>query len=83
MVLLLNISEATAKRIIELCSDKHISVNKLASLSGITQSTVNSIINGDSKNPQLKTILKICYGIEIPLYEFFKSPVFQNIDIDI
>ncbi|WP_058953193.1 helix-turn-helix domain-containing protein [Clostridium tyrobutyricum] len=79
----MNISEATAKRIIELCDDKNISVNKLASLSGITQSTVNSIINGDSKNPQLKTILKICYGIEIPLYEFFKSPVFQNIDFDI
>lgn len=79
----MNISEATAKRIIELCNDKHISVNKLASLSGITQSTVNSIINGDSKNPQLRTILKICYGIEIPLYKFFQSPVFQNIDIDI
>ncbi|PRR86008.1 helix-turn-helix domain-containing protein [Clostridium luticellarii] len=79
----MNISEATAKRIIELCNDKHISINKLASLSGITQSTVNSIVNGGSKNPQLKTILKICYGIEIPLYEFFKSPVFQNIDIDI
>jgi len=83
VVLLLNISEATAERILELCKNKNISVNKLASISGLTQSTVDSIINGKSKNPQLKTILKICYGVEIPLYEFFKSPVFQNIDFDI
>ena len=76
----MSIAEATAKRILELCEKENISINKLAILSAITQSTLNSIINGESKNPQLKTIFKICYGLNITLKDFFDSSYFNDID---
>ena len=75
----MTIAEATAKRILNICKEQGISVNKLANLSAITQSTLNSIVNGESKNPQLKTIARICYGLNINLYEFFDSDLFNNL----
>lgn len=78
-VMKMTIAEATAKRILNLCDEQGISVNKLANLSAITQSTLNSIINGESQNPQLKTIVRICYGLEIDLHEFFDSDLFRSL----
>lgn len=77
----MNIAESTAQRILDLCQENNISINKLANLSGITQSTLNSIVNGESKNPQLKTIVKICYGLDISLKTFFDNHIFDNIDV--
>jgi len=78
-VIKMTISKAVAKRILNLCEEREISINKLANLSAITQSTLNSIINGESKNPQLKTIAKICYGLDINLCEFFDSDLFNDL----
>lgn len=77
----MDIAEVTSKRILELCNENNISINKLTNLSIITQSTLNSIINGESKNPQLRTIAKICYGLGISLKDFFNSSYFDNLDI--
>lgn len=75
----MNISEAIAKRILHLCETQNISINKLASLSQITQSTINSIVSGESKNPKLKTVFKICCGFNITLKDFFDSPYFDDL----
>ena len=37
----MNIEEAVKERIIELCRERDISINKLCNMSGVTQSTVN------------------------------------------
>lgn len=58
-------------RIIELCDQRGISINRLAELSEITQSTLNSIMNNNDPNPQYKTIEKICKGLNITLSDFF------------
>ncbi len=60
-----------AKRILALCTERNISINKLADLSEITQSTLNSIMNNNDPNPQYKTIEKICTGLGVTLAEFF------------
>jgi len=60
-----------AKRISELCTERNISVNKLADLSDITQSTLNNIMNNDDPNPQYKTIERICAGLGITVADFF------------
>jgi transcriptional regulator with XRE-family HTH domain len=60
-----------AKRILELCNERNISINKLAELSEITQSTLNSIMNSSDPNPQIKTLDRICTGLEITLAVFF------------
>ncbi|RAL20830.1 helix-turn-helix domain-containing protein [Thermoflavimicrobium daqui] len=72
------ISEKVALRIKILCDSKGITINKLAKLSGLTQSTLNSIVNGESKNPRLLTLEKICYGLGITLQEFLDSPEFND-----
>lgn len=77
----MSVAEAITKRIFELCKEQNISINKLANLSAITQSTLNSIVNGESKSPQLKTIVKICYGLNVSLSYFFNSHYFDNLDV--
>ena len=49
-------------------------------LSGMPQSTVNSLIDGSSQNPKLLTILRLCLGLNMELKEFFDDPVFKNLD---
>ena len=76
----MDISEWTAYRIKTLAKQKNITINKLATLSGLTQSTVDSIINGKSKNPRLNTIKKICEGLNISIIDFFNDPLFDEIE---
>ncbi len=79
----MTISEAVSKRILNLCNNYNISINKLATISYLTQSTVQSLINGDSNNPKLLTITRICYGLNISLSDFFDDDLFKNLDIKI
>ena len=67
-----------AIRIIDLCKEKSITINKLADLSGLTQSTIDSIVSGKSRNPQIVTLYKICEGLNISLSEFFSEDTEPN-----
>ncbi|MBR3848736.1 MAG: helix-turn-helix transcriptional regulator [Oscillospiraceae bacterium] len=79
----MNIGEATKLRIIELCERKEITVNKLATLSGITQSTLSNIIGGRNNSATVSTIKKICDGLDISIQDFFKSSLFDNLEQEI
>lgn len=76
----MKLHEAVGKRILEYCNKKDISPNKLCTMSGIIQSTVNSIFSGRSKNPKLATINDLCTGLNIKLKDFFDSPLFDNLE---
>ena len=76
----MKLHEAVGKRILEFCNERKISPNKLCTMSGIIQSTVNSIFSGRSQNPKLATIQYLCEGLNISLKDFFDSPLFENID---
>ena len=75
--------EAIAKRIIQLCNERNIAVNELANISGISPSTVYSILNEKSQNPGAVTIKKLCDGLEITLGEFFSSSEFDALEQEI
>ena len=75
--------EAIANRILQLCNDRGIAINELANLSGVSPSTVYSILNTKSQNPGAVTIKKLCDGLEISLREFFDSPIFDDIEQEI
>lgn len=62
-------SEAISKRLISICKERKLTTNKLSTLSGITQSTVQDLITGKSKNPKLKTLHKIAIGLNMTLSE--------------
>ena len=76
----MKLHEAVGKRILEFCDERNISPNKLCTMSGVIQSTVNSIFSGRSQNPKLATSQYLCEGLNITLKEFFDSPLFNNLD---
>ncbi|NLM85973.1 MAG: helix-turn-helix transcriptional regulator [Clostridiales bacterium] len=74
---------AVANRIHELCEQHGLTINALADNSGISPSTVYSILNQKSKNPGIITIKKICDGLDITLADFFESKHFDGIEQEI
>ena len=75
--------QAIANRILELCSERNIAINELANISGVSPSTVYSILNEKSQNPGAITIKKLCDGLEITLGEFFSTPEFDTLEQEI
>ncbi|MBQ8747906.1 MAG: helix-turn-helix transcriptional regulator [Clostridia bacterium] len=79
----MNIGEATRLRIEELCREHSITVNKLATISGITQSTLNNIVSGRNCSTTVSTVKKICDGLKITIQDFFDSSLFENLEQEI
>ena len=75
--------EAVAKRILQLCQEKNIAINALANLSGVSPSTVYSMLNEKSQNPGVVSIKKLCDGLEISLKSFFDDPIFEDLEQEI
>ena len=76
----MNAKDAVAVRIQVLCAERDITVNELANRSGVTPSTIYSMMNQKSKNPGVVSIQKICDGLEISVHAFFNDPVFEELD---
>lgn len=79
----MTIGKATAQRIINLCEQHQITPNKLSTISGITQSTINNILNTGSKNPTISTVKKICDGLKITLSDFFDDELFTSLEQEV
>lgn len=67
-------SQAIIKRLLFLCRERDITINKLATLSGITQSTLENIISGKTVNPKLKTLHRIAIGLDMTVSELLDFP---------
>lgn len=79
----MNIGTAVKLRIVELCNINQISLNKLATLSGVTQSTLNNIISGRNNSTTISTIKKICDGLNISIIDFFNCDIFNNLEQEV
>ena len=79
----MRVSEAVRLRILDLCKQNDITLNKLSTICGITQSTLNNIISGRNSTTTVSTVQKICDGVEITILEFFSSPLFYNLEQEI
>lgn len=75
--------EAVAQRIIDLCNERNIAINALANISGVSPSTIYSMLNQKSQNPGIVSIKKICDGLEITVREFFDDPLFDSMEQEI
>lgn len=78
----MKLEEAITKRIYDLCEERKISPNKLASMAGLPSATLRCIFYGRSKNPGTRTLLDICQALEITLYDFFNDPLFQTQELE-
>ena len=79
----MTIGEAVRQRIIQLCQERNITVNKLSGISGVTQSTVNNIVSGRNNSATISTIKKLCDGLGITIDEFFHSELFAELEQEI
>lgn len=79
----MNIGEATRLRILELCEENGITINKLSTVCGITQSTLSNITSGRNNSATVSTIKKICDGLGLTIQDFFNADVFKNLEQEI
>lgn len=79
----MTIGEAVKERILQLCAEHDMSINKLSTISGVTQSTVNNIVSGRNNSTTVATIQKLCDGLGITIGEFFTSDLFNEIDPEV
>lgn len=79
----MTIGTAVRQRILNLCDEHHITVNKLATLSGITQSTLNNIVSGRNQSTTVSTIQKICDGLDISIVDFFNDSLFLHLEQEV
>lgn len=79
----MSIYDVIVKRIRSLCEEKGISPNGLSYTAGVPQSTIKSILNGESKNPGIVTLKKLCDGLEISIVDFFDTQEFRELEQEI
>lgn len=70
-------------RIMQLCDERDISINRLAAICALPPSSIKNILYGKSQNPKLLTIKMICDGLDITLGEFFSTPEFDSLEQEI
>ena len=79
----MKVKEMVAKRFKQLCNERKIKLNELANLSGVTPSTVYSMMDENRRDISINTIKKLCDGLNITLGEFFNIPEFDNLEQEI
>ena len=79
----MTIGDACRFRIISLCEERGITVNKLSIISGLTQSTLNNIVSRRNKSLTVSTLKKICDGLEISVVDFFNNEIFLSLEQEI
>lgn len=80
---MLKVKDAVVLRFKELCSDRGIKMNALANISGVTPSTVYSLLDDSHRSTTITTIKILCDGLDISLKEFFSSEIFDNLGKEI
>lgn len=80
---MMNVKEAVVARFQELMKEKNIKANELANVSGVTPSSVYSMLDPRRKEVSVNLVKKLCDGLEITLGEFFSAAVFDELDQEI
>ncbi len=79
----MGIKDAVARRFVQLCAEKNMTVNELATRSGVTPSTAYSMLDASRRDVSVVTIKKFCDGLGVTMGEFFSAPEFDNLEQEI
>ena len=79
----MGIYDVVVDRILSLCKEQGITPNGLSYISGVSQSTIKSILNGESKNPGIVTLKKLCDGLNMSITDFFDTDEFNRLEQEI
>lgn len=77
------VKDAVVDRLMEICKERNIKPNELATLAGVTASTVYSMLDGRRRDVSIVTLKKLCDGLGITLGEFFSTPAFDGLEQEI
>lgn len=75
--------QAVKNRILQICDEKDLTINALATECGLPPSSIKNILYGKSRNPKIATIKIICDGVNMALKDFFDSPEFDGLEQEI
>ncbi len=76
----MHIKPAIVQRFQQLCKERNIKYNELATMSGVTPSTVYSMMDDTRKDLSVITVKKLCDGLNITITEFFSAPIFEQLE---
>lgn len=79
----MSVKDVVAAQFTCLCNERNIRINQLANLSGVTPSTVYSMLDKNRRDISITTIKKLCDGLGITLGEFFSVSEFDNLEQEI
>ncbi len=82
-VISMPVKDAVAGRFRSICSQRGMTPNELANQSGVTPSTVYSMLDARRRELSITTIKKLCDGLNMPLSKFFDAPVFDALEQEI
>ena len=79
----MSVKDAVAERFASLCRERGIKPNELATLSGVTPSTVYSMLDARRRDVSVVTVKKLCDGLSLSLGEFFSAVEFDALEQEI
>lgn len=79
----MSVKDVVVKRFETICAERGIKMNELANLSGVTPSTVYSMLDANRREISISTIKKLCDGLDMTLGEFFSTPDFDALEQEI
>lgn len=78
----MNYSDLYVNRIRQLCKERGLSINKLAAMSDVKQSTLDNIMRGLTRNPRVMTLHKIALAFSMTLAEFLDFKELNSYSFD-
>lgn len=78
----MQLNEALSRRLVELLNEKHMTQYQLYKRSGVPKSTIGNVINCSYDSVKLRIIHEICQGLEINIFDFFNSPLFDETNLE-
>ena len=79
----MGVKNAVVERFKRICAERNISPNELASVSGVTPSSVYSMLDPSRRNVSIVLIKKLCDGLELSLRDFFSAEEFDELEQEI
>ena len=76
----MTVKEATVARFQELMKSRNIKTNELANRSGVTPSSVYSMLDPRHKEVSVNLVKRLCDGLDMTLGEFFSAPVYDELE---
>ena len=77
------IKDAVVLRLQTICKERNIKYNELATRSGVTPSTVYSLMNTNRRDLSVITLKKLCDGLDMTITEFFDDDIFKSLEQEI